>query len=125
MTADEPTEGQALALWCSALPSLRASAARVGVLDRLERDVTRVRDGDSAQLAVRKWLQDTESDALRGWADRMTTGMAGIPGPRQIRSVDVGEYACPLNRCDRRASRDSAGHLPMCSAFDTRMRPAT
>jgi hypothetical protein len=122
--ADEPTEGQELALWCAALPSLRVTAARTGVLARLERDVARVRDGGSARIPVRKWLQDNESAPQRGWADRLTTGIAGIPG-RQTRSVGVGEYACPLDRCERRAGRDGDGHVPTCAALDTVMRPAT
>lgn len=112
-----------MSLWCARLPDIREQARAYGVLDRLLRDVDRVRRGGSARAALRKWLPSGSSEVRRGWSDRPLTGMTAIPGARMAPGVGAGDYACPLDRCSRRDHRDEQGHLPWCTAFDLPMRP--
>ncbi|MFF3335321.1 hypothetical protein ACFYWX_38255 [Streptomyces sp. NPDC002888] len=124
MAADEPTtEAEALALWCARLPGLREQARATGVGERLDRDAARVREGGSAQRAVRKWLQDGEPEATRTWSGRDLLGMVGFPGAARTPTVGAGRYACPLDRCARTCGRDAQGHVPVCHAFGTAMQP--
>lgn len=113
-----------LALWCAQLPSLREHARGNGVLARLDRDVERIRDGASPERALLKWVSPETAEALRGWADRPASGMAGLPGMRGTPGLGAGNYVCPRDRCGRRAQRDENGHVPRCTAFDETMRPS-
>ena len=118
------SEVDILAAWCSLLPALREQARANGVLDRLDRDAERVRAGGSARQALLKWRPRDSDAELRGWSDRPTAGLVGLPGMARAPGVGAGEYTCPRDRCARRAARDEHGHLPRCTAFDTPMRPA-
>ncbi|WP_405096307.1 hypothetical protein [Micromonospora sp. NBC_01412] len=113
-----------LAVWCALLPALREQARANGVLDRLDRDAERVRAGGSARQALLKWQPRDAAGELRGWADRPTAGLAGLPGLAHTPGVGAGDYTCPRDRCARRATRDEHGHPPRCPAFGTPMRPA-
>lgn len=125
MAADEPTEAEALALWCALLPELRERARAVGVVARLDREAARVRDGGSARRAVRKWLADEVTEPVRTWSDRPMSSMVGFPGAPRPPSVRSGGYGCPLDRCERTAGRDPQGHPPVCHAFGMTMRPTS
>ncbi|MFF1496515.1 hypothetical protein [Streptomyces sp. NPDC058304] len=124
----EPTESEALALWCARLAGLRDHARVTGVAERLERDAARVRQGGSAQRAVRKWLQEDGDPAdpgtpQRSWSDRGSSAMVGFPGSPRTPSAGAGRYGCPSERCDRTAGRDAQGHVPACHAYGAAMRP--
>ncbi|MFE4256265.1 hypothetical protein ACFRU3_43965 [Streptomyces sp. NPDC056910] len=123
MAAEELTEAEALALWCARLPGLRDQARATGVAERLERDAARVRDGGSAQRAVRKWLQDADAETERSWSGRSLLNLAGFPGAPRTPTVSAGRYGCPLGKCDRTAGRDTQGHTPVCHAFGASMAP--
>ncbi len=123
MTSEEPTEPEALALWCDRLPGLREQARRTGVGERLDRDVTRVREGGSAVRAVRKWVREGEPEDVRVWSGRDVLGLVGFPGAARATPVGAGTYGCPRERCDRAAGRDAQGHVPVCHAFGAAMRP--
>ena len=112
-----------LAVWCALLPVLREQARAHGLLNRFDRDAERVRAGGSAAPALRKWQPRDAIGELRGWSDRPTTGLAWLPGLTRPPGAGAGEYACPRDRCARRATRDDLGHPPRCPAFDTLMRP--
>ncbi|MFG1953409.1 hypothetical protein [Micromonospora sp. NPDC048830] len=118
------SEADALADWCALLPTLREQARSNGVLDRLDRDAERVREGGSAQRALRKWGPRDSVGNQRSWSDRTTVGLAVLPGGGRPPGAGSAEYVCPRDRCARRAHRDEHGHLPRCTAFDTPMRPA-
>lgn len=123
MAVDEPNETEALTLWCARLPGLRDHARSTGVAERLDRDAARVRDGGSAGRAVRKWLQDEDEQALRDWAGHELLGLVGFPGAVRSPTLAAGTYGCPLDRCERTEGRDAQGHVPVCHAFGTAMRP--
>ncbi|MCX5097325.1 hypothetical protein OOK36_53545 [Streptomyces sp. NBC_00365] len=123
MTAEGLTEAAALALWCARLPGLREQARATGVTERLERDAARVRDGSSAQRAVRKWLQDADTETARNWSGRSVLNLVGLPGAPRTPTVTAGRYGCPLGKCDRTAGRDAQGHTPVCHAFGASMAP--
>ncbi|MFC9646280.1 hypothetical protein ACFTZF_48805 [Streptomyces mirabilis] len=123
MAAEELTEAEALALWCARLPGLWDQARATGVAERLERDAARVRDGGSAQRAVRKWLQDADAETARSWSGRSVLNLAGFPGAPRTPTVGAGRYGCPLGKCDRTAGRDAQGHTPVCHAFGASMAP--
>ncbi|MET7853221.1 hypothetical protein AB0D78_47520 [Streptomyces avermitilis] len=123
MAAEEPTEAEALTLWCARLPGLRDHARSSGVADRLDRDAARVREGGSARRAVRKWLQDEDAQATRNWSGRELLGLVGFPGAMRSPTVGAGTYGCPFDRCDRTEGRDAQGHVPVCHAFGTAMQP--
>lgn len=118
------SDADILAAWCSLLPVLRERARVESVLDRLERDVARVGAGASARTALRKWQPEEEGEAKRGWSDRPTVAMPQLPSWGGEPGVGAGAYVCPRNRCNRRSSRDQAGHPPQCAAFGTPMTPA-
>lgn len=118
------SEADFLTVWCVLLPELRDQARNSGVLDRLDRDVERVRAGASARRALRKWRPPDSDGAHRSWSDGWTLGLARLPGLARAPGVGSAEYVCPRDRCARRASRDEQGHPPRCTAFDTPMRPA-
>ncbi|MEH0934852.1 hypothetical protein [Micromonospora psammae] len=118
------TEADILAAWCTVLPALRDQARSNGVLDRLDRDADRVRAGGSARRALLKWWPPESDVHHRGWSDRPTVGLAGLPGTSRPPGVGAGEYTCPQERCPRRGFRDEQGHPPRCTAFDAPMRPA-
>ncbi|MEH1165252.1 hypothetical protein V6V47_07685 [Micromonospora sp. CPCC 205539] len=113
-----------LAAWCALLPALREQARASGVLDRLDRDAERVRAGASAHRALLKWRPPADDAEQRGWSDRPTVGLAGLPGMTRAPGVGAGDYRCPRDRCVRHATRDDDGHPPRCTAFDLPMRPA-
>ncbi|WP_284574701.1 hypothetical protein [Streptomyces sp. 2P-4] len=125
-----PGESEALALWCARLAGLRDQARVTGVGARLERDADRVRQGGSAVRAVRKWLQEDGDPGggadgpQRSWSDTGGAAMVGFPGSRRPPSAGAGRYACPSGRCDRVAGRDAQGHVPVCHAYGSAMRPA-
>ncbi len=117
------SEADHLALWCLLLPELRTAARRSGVLDRLDRDADRVKQGGPAKTALKKWGPVGPDGAPRSWADRPALGIAALPGRSRAPGVGAGEYGCPLDRCARVATRDDNGHPPRCAAFDASMRP--
>lgn len=117
------SEADYLALWCLLLPELRAAARQGGVLDRLNRDADRVKEGGPAKQALRKWGPVDPDGAQRSWADRPVLGIAALPGRGRVPGAGAGEYSCPFDRCGREASRDENGHPPRCTAFDVPMRP--
>ncbi|WP_431997037.1 hypothetical protein [Streptomyces fungicidicus] len=123
MTSEEPTESEALAIWCARLPGLREQARRTGVGERLDRDVARVQEGGSALRAVRKWVRDEDPEVVRAWSGRDVLGLVGFPGVTRPTPVGTGTYVCPRERCDRTAGRDAQGHVPVCHAFGAAMRP--
>jgi hypothetical protein len=117
-------EDDLLAVWCAALPELRTQARNNGVLDRLDRDIARVRAGAAVRQLVLKWMPTDSDGTYRSWSDRPFFGLVGLPGMNRDLPVGAGTYGCPRDRCGRNASRDEHGHLPWCAAFDEPMRPA-
>lgn len=120
-------EAKALALWCQALPRLSEFATRAGAATRLERDISRIRQGGSAVSACLKWLIPPEEppDATRsdnGVASH-DPWFAALPNAQMTARTGTGTYVCPEGRCGRRAERDSSGHPPICAVLEVSMRP--
>lgn len=74
------SEVDLLALWCAMLPELRVQARDNGVLDRLDRDIARVRAGTAVRQVLRKWMPPDSDGTYRSWSDRPFFGTIGLPG---------------------------------------------
>jgi hypothetical protein len=116
---DAAAERAALAAFCAALPMLVERAARGFWQDTLEMHVAEVAGGGPAVRACRELgLHTGEEDPHRGGDE----GLAGASAAWLPLPALVGDYRCPLARCDRRAGRDEQARPPRCAVSGEPMR---
>jgi hypothetical protein len=113
-------ERRALAVFCAAVPALRARAARGFWEDTLDMHISEIAAGASAldaceQLGLR--TDESPEPPVRG--DHLHTGgrTDWLPPPSL-----VGDYRCPTGRCGRRADRDEQAKPPRCAVSGAQMR---
>ncbi|RLK59049.1 hypothetical protein [Actinokineospora cianjurensis] len=115
MPAPVDGEQHALAVFCAALPRLRASAVLQFWEDTLEMHVAEVAAGGSAASACRELALTVAPPPNRDDGVGARTDWLAAPSL-------VGAYVCPGKRCPRRADRDEQARPPRCAVFDEQMR---
>lgn len=110
-------EREALAAFCAALPTLRASAARGFWQDTLEMHLAEVAAGGSAVRACAELGLTGTGETTRGEGTLEGASTSWLPAPALY-----GDYRCPLERCARRAGRDEQARPPRCALSGEPMR---
>ena len=118
----ETREVEALTLLCSYLGELH-ERAELGLWSRrLDRLVSRVRDGGSAVEACARLGVTIAEDGAAVRAPG--SGPWRIPGLRvPDLPVGKGRFTCPHGICRRSGQRDADGHPPFCTLFERPMQP--
>ena len=122
MDTPPTVERRMLAAFCAGLPRLREKAAEGFWDDRLEMHVEEVATGGSAVAACAELGLVATPGTGRPQTRGTDPGLAAAATDWLAEPEVVGDYACPLRRCGRRAGRDEQARPPHCAVAEKPMR---